>query len=101
MRFAFECGGAAEKYRVESHRNPWVGTMRIKADGVLVAFVDPTRLSTHLDVKRVKRYTFAVGRVERHEITIEHERPILLGGLRPNDYRVFVDGHMAVEHHGY
>ena len=100
MRFAFE-GGDAQRYHVEFHRSPWIGTMRIMANGQSVAFVDPTHLSTHFDAKRVKRYTFAVGRVERHEITIEHRRPILLGGLLPNDYCVFVDGHMTEKHHGY
>ena len=35
------------------------------------------------------------------KITIEHERPVLFGGLRPNKYRVFVDGQMTEEHHGY
>ena len=100
MRFAFKLGDA-ETARVEFYRNPWVGTMRITADGQPVAFVDPTRLSTHFDFKWVKRHTFVVGTGERHEVTIEHERPVLWGGLRPNDYRVFVDGRMIGEHHGY
>ena len=73
----------------------------IAADGQQVVFVDPTRLSAHFNFKWVKRYTFVVGQRERHEITIEHERPILLGGLWPNKYRVFVDGCMTEEHHGY
>lgn len=97
MRFAFEVGDA-EKVRVEFSRNPWIGTMRITAGGRQVAFVDPTRLSTHFDFKWVKRYTFAAG---GHEVTIEHERPTLCGGLRPNTYRVFVDGQKTEEHRGY
>lgn len=100
MRFAFEVGDA-EKARVEFYRNPWVGTMRITADGQQVAFVDPAQLSTHFDFRWVKRYMFVVGRTERHEVTIEHERPTLLGGLRPNMYRVFVDGQRTEEHRGY
>ena len=100
MRFAFELGDT-ERTRVEFSRNPWIGTTRITADGQQVAFVDPTRLSTHFDFQWVKRYTFVVGQVERHEVTIEHERPIMLGGLLPNQYRVFVDGRVTEEHHGY
>src|SRR5262245_35727097 len=30
------------------------------------------------------RGTFDVGQAEPHEVTIEHERPVLLGGLWPN-----------------
>jgi hypothetical protein len=100
MRFAFDVGDT-ETARVVFSRSPWVGTMHITADGQQVAFVDPTRLSTHFDFKWVKRYTFVVGRGERHEVTIEHERPVLLGGLQPNTYRVFVDGCVTEEHHGY
>jgi hypothetical protein len=100
MRFAFDLGDT-ERTRVEFSRNPWVGTMRITADGQRVAFVDPTRLSTHFDFRWVKRYTFVVGRVERHEVTIEHERPVLQGGQRPNKHRVFVDGRVTEERHGY
>jgi hypothetical protein len=75
--------------------------MRITADGQQVAFVDPTRLSTHFNFKWVKRYTFVVGQGERHEVTIEHERPVMLGGLRSNMYCVFVDGQMTEMHQGY
>jgi len=100
MRFAFKLGDI-ETARVEFYRNPWVGTMRITADGRHVVFVDPTRLTTHFDFKWVKRYTFVVGQGERHEVTIEHERPVWMGGLKPNTYRVFVDGQMTEMHQGY
>jgi hypothetical protein len=100
MRFAFETGDG-EKSRVEFYRNPWIGTTWIAADGEQAAVANPMHLSTHFDFKWVKRYTFVVGQMERHEVTIEQERPILLGGLWPNKYRVFVDGHMTEEHRGY
>ncbi|MCO6455648.1 MAG: hypothetical protein J5I93_10170 [Pirellulaceae bacterium] len=75
--------------------------MRITADGQQVALVDPTHLSTHFNHQWVKRYTFVVGKAEPHEVTIEHERPVMLGGLRPNSYRIFVDGQMIGQHSGY
>jgi hypothetical protein len=37
--------------------------MRITANGEQVAYVDPTRLSTHFDFKWVKRYAFIVGQL--------------------------------------
>jgi hypothetical protein len=100
MRFAFETGDA-EKTRVEFYRNPWIGTTWIAADGERVDVVNPTDPSAHFNFRWVRRYTFDVGEVERHEVTIEQERPALLGGLFPNTYRVFVDGRMTEEHHGY
>ena len=100
MRFAFEIGDR-EKAWVEFYRDPWTGTTRIAADGEQVDVADPTHPSTHFNFRWVRRYTFDVGEAERHEITIEQERPVLLGGLRPNEYRVFVDGRMTEEHHGY
>src|SRR5262245_59970153 len=100
MRFAFEIGGA-ENARVEFYRNPWTGTIWIAADGEQVDVAVPTRPSTHFNLRWVKRYTFDVGQAERHEVTIEQQRPLLLGGLWPNTYRVFVDGRMTEERHGY
>ena len=70
MKFAFEVGDS-EKARVEFYRSPWIGTMRITVDGQQVVYVAPTCLCTHFSFKWVKRYTFVVGKAERHEITIE------------------------------
>jgi hypothetical protein len=100
MRFAFNVGDA-DPSRVEFDRDPWIGTLRITADGEQLDLVDPTRLSTHFDFKWLKRYTFVVGQGDRHEITIEHERPVVLGGLLPNTYRVFMDGQMTQVYRGY
>ena len=100
MRFAFEIGDR-EKAWVEFYRDPWTGTTWIAADGEQVDVADPAHPSTHFNFRWVRRYTFDVGEAERHEITIEQERPVLLGGLRPNEYRVFVDGRMTEEHDGY
>lgn len=100
MRFAFEIGDA-EKTQVEFYRNPWTGRAWIAADGERVDVADPAHPSTHFNFRWVKRYPFDVGQVEQHEVTIEQERPVLLGGLWPNKYRVFVDGRMTEEHHGY
>jgi hypothetical protein len=38
--------------------------------------------------------------VEDHAVIIEKERPLLLAGLRPQTYRVFVDGKLVLERSG-
>jgi hypothetical protein len=100
MRFTFEVGDG-QKCRVEFYRDPLFGTLTITADGRLVAFKDPAQLSTHFSFEFRKRYEFAVGEAEKHQVAIEHERPWLLGGLREHTYRVFVDGQLAEECRGY
>lgn len=100
MKFTFTVEDA-ENVRIQFFRNPWIGTMRTTADGRQVAFVDPTHFSTYFNFQWVKRYTFLVGKADRHEVTIEHERPRILGGLQPNTYCVFVDGRKIDEHSGY
>ena len=100
MRFSFEVGDG-EKCRVEFYRGPLFGAMTVTANGKLVVFKDPEKLSTHFSLECVKRYEFSVGEKERHEVAIEHERPLLLAGLRPHKYRVNVDGKLVEEHHGF
>ena len=100
MRFEFDVG-ELERIRVEFHRNPWVGTLRISANGETVVSVAPTDLSAQLEISPVKRYTFVVGKIELHQVTIEKQRPLFLGGLFPNTYRVLVDDRLIGEHRGY
>ena len=100
MRFSFEVG-KGEKCRIEFYRGPLFGGVTVTANGKLVAFKDPEKLSTHLSFDLVKRFEFSVGENEPHEVTIEHERPRFLGGLRRHKYRVYVDGKLVEEHYGF
>jgi hypothetical protein len=100
MRFSLEVGDG-EKCRVEFYRGPLFGAMTVTANGKLVAFKDPEKLSTHFSFEYVNRYEFSVGEHEPHEVAIEHERPWFLGGLRRNQYRVYVDGKLVEGHYGF
>jgi hypothetical protein len=100
MRFSFEVG-KGEKNRIEFYRGPLFGGVTVTANGNLVAFTDPEKLSTHLSFDLVKRFQFRVGENEPHEVSIEHERPRFLGGLRRHKYRVYVDGKLVEEHYGF
>ncbi len=100
MQFALEIGNQ-EKTRIEFYRNPWGGTMRITANGQTVTAKSSRDLSIHFNFEYVKRYEVTVGKQEKHQFAIEHERPRLLGGLRPHTYRVYVDEQLVEEHHGF
>ena len=100
MRFSFQVG-KAEEYRVEFNRSPFFGKVTVTANGKLVAFTDPKKLSTHFSFELVKRFEFSVGETERHDVVIEHERPQFLGGLRRHKYRGYVDGKLVEDHYGF
>jgi hypothetical protein len=100
MRFELEIGDQ-EKNRIELYRHPWRGTLRITLNGQLVASKSPWSFFTHFNFQFVKRYEFTVGGKEKHQVTIEHERPLLFGGLRRQKYRLYVDGQLAEQHYGF
>ena len=100
MRFTLDVGNQ-EKNHIEFYRNPCSGRMRIKVNDRLVAQKSPWHFSTHVNFEWVKHYEFTVGEKERHQVVIEHERPFLLGGLRRQKYRVYLDGQLAQEHYGF
>jgi hypothetical protein len=100
MRFAFDVGDT-ESHRVEFSRSAMWGTMSIKVDGKTVATNSAADLRTHFNPKLTRRYTFSVGDSEQHEVSIEHEQPMILAGFRPQTYRVFVDRKMIRVHTGY
>jgi hypothetical protein len=100
MRFSFDVGNG-NKSHIDFYRGPIFGAVTITANGKLVAFKDPDKLSTHLSFELVKRFEFTVGDRERHDVMIEQERPRLFGGVRRNKYRVIIDGKLLEEHHGF
>jgi hypothetical protein len=100
MKFTVEVG-ETEKIKIEFSRNWITGAMNTMADGVRVAYEDPFAASTHFSTRSKRRYTFTVGRVEKHDVAVEKERQFLLAALRPQTYRVFVDGVLRHQQSGY
>jgi hypothetical protein len=41
-----------------------------------------------------------VGNLELHQIAIEKKRKLFLAGLRPQRYRIFIDGQLAQTYEG-
>jgi len=100
MKFTVEVG-QAEKTRIEFSRNWFTGAMKTLANGAQVADRSPYLPSTHFSMRTKRRYAFIVGQIEKHDVVVEQERPLLLAGVRPQTYRVFVDGVLCHQQRGY
>lgn len=100
MRFTLEVGDN-ENSRIEFSRNWFTGAMQILVNGERVAQQSWLSPSTHFGFTRKRRQQFVVGKDEKHQVVIEKERPLIIAGVRPQTYRVFVDGQLIHEQSGY
>ena len=94
MKFDFNVG-TQEQHHVEFEFDQVLGNLQITVDGNSV--VKDLR---HFSLSLTKRYEFEVGVKEQHKVAIEKERKLLLAGLRPQKYRVFVDGKLILSREG-
>jgi len=94
MNFSFIVG-QQEQHRVDFSFDQVIGNLEIKVDGETA--VKDFRLAS---LKLTKRYEFIVGVNEKHHVAIEKTRKLFLAGLRPQRYRVFIDGRLVQTYHG-
>lgn len=94
MRFSFRVG-VSEPHQVDFSFDQFLGNLEIRVDGQ--PLVKDFRM---LSLKLTKRYEFEVGTQERHQIVIEKKRKLFLAGLRPQQYRVFIDGQLVQTYEG-
>jgi hypothetical protein len=94
MQFSFRVG-VSEQHQVDFSFDQFIGNLEIRVDGQ--PLVKDFRL---LSLKLTKRYEFEVGAQERHQIAIEKKRKLFLAGLRPQQYRVFIDGQLVQTYEG-
>lgn len=87
--------GITEPHRVDFSFDQLGGRLEIKVDGVPV--VDEVRT---LSASLTKRYDFVVGVAEKHHVAIEKKRKLLLAGVQPQLYRIFIDGHLVQTYEG-
>jgi len=86
MKFTVKIG-ENEKQEIFFSFNKFWGNLKISVNGKTI--IRDIRI---FSVDLVKPYEFKVGEKEIHNIRIEKIRPLLLAGLRTNDYKVYVDG---------
>jgi hypothetical protein len=94
MQFSFVVG-ASEKHQVDFSFDQMIGNLEIRVDGQPV--VKDFRM---FSLSLTKRYELTVGNQERHQVVIEKKRKLFLAGLRPQQYRVFIDGSLAQTYEG-
>jgi hypothetical protein len=94
MQFSFIVG-ESEKHQVDFSFDQFVGNLEIRVDGQPV--IKDFRM---FSLSLTKRYDFIVGVNERHQVAIEKKRKLFLAGLRPMQYRIFIDGQLAQTYKG-
>jgi len=94
MQFSFTVG-VNEQHRVDFSFDQFIGNLEIKVDGQTA--VKDFRLAS---LKLTKRYDLVVGINEKHHVTIEKTRKLFLAGIRPQQYRVFINGRLVQTYEG-
>jgi hypothetical protein len=94
MQFSFVLG-ENEKHQVDFSFDRMIGNLEIRVDGQ-PAVKDFRMFSLSL----TKRYELTVGNEERHQVVIEKKRKLFLAGVRPQQYRIFIDGNLVQTYEG-
>ena len=94
MQFSFTIG-VNEQHRVDFSFDQVIGNLEIKVDGQTA--VKDFRIAS---LKLTKRYELTVGVNEKHHVAIEKKRKLFLAGMRPQQYRVFIDGQLVQTYEG-
>lgn len=94
MNFSFTVG-SNEQHRIDFSFDQFIGNVEIKVDGQTV--IKDFRM---FSLKLTKRYELTVGVHEKHQVVIEKKRKLFLAGVRPQQYRLFIDGQLAQTYEG-
>lgn len=89
MNFRFMVG-VNEQHQVDFSFDQFIGNLEIKVDGQTA--ISDFRIAS---LSLTKRYDLMVGINEKHHVAIEKKRKLFLAGLRPMQYRVFIDGQLV------
>jgi len=94
MQFSFTVG-VNEPHQIDFSFDQVIGNLEIKVDGQTA--IKDFRFAS---LKLTKRYELMVGVNEKHHVAIEKRRKLFLAGLRPQQYRIFIDGHLVQTYEG-
>ena len=94
MQFSFRVG-VQEQHQVDFSFDQFIGNLAIQVDGQ--PLIKDFRM---LSLRLTKRYEFTVGTREQHNVVIEKKRKLFLAGLRPMQYRIFIDGKLVQTYEG-
>ena len=77
---------------IEFYRNWFSGSLTIRANGEKVYSRSAFAPSTQFGFSLSRDYEFSLPGAEPRHVCITKERPLLLAGIRPNRYRVSLNG---------
>jgi len=100
MTFEFDVGDE-KKAHVSFYRNWFTGKLRIKVDGVLIAWASPLNPLTHFSLTLTRAYSFHLWNDNNNEVIIAAVRPLFLAGFRPHTYTVIWRGTPIAQYKGY
>ena len=87
--------------QVRISRNWFTGSFTCVANGRNYEIRSPFDLGTHFALATTLNYTVEIGEGTKHLIEIEHTRPRMFGGLRPQHFVVKVDGDVVADQTGF
>ena len=90
-----------EKSELIIKRNWFTGSFVYILNGQRHIIKSVLDLSTHFSVRLKKQYEFEIGDIEVHKIKIEHTRPLIFAGFRPQQFDIFIDGDFYKTYNGY
>ena len=94
MEITFEVDGTPIKFS----RNWFTGRCTLLTGTGDEIFQSPWNPFTHFSVALTSQWQCSV---KGHDVVIEKVRPLVLAGVRPQTYRIFVDGKLVQEQNGF
>lgn len=79
-------------------RGWFLGGMKLVTPSESLWLQHPLLPSTHFSFCRTRCWE---RHVAGHQVRVEKVRPLLAAGVRPQSYRVFVDGELVAHAHGF
>jgi hypothetical protein len=86
---------------IEFARNPFFGSLSIKANGQVVYSRSAFSLLAHFDLALMRNYEFSLPGPTLRHVCITKERPLLLAGWRRNRYHVMFNGQIMGNYIGF
>jgi len=100
MKVIFKLG-KKENIEIIIKRNWFTGSFIYSVNGDKQTIRSPLDETTHFSTKQKNSYVFEVGQTETYKILIEHTRAVMLGGILPQKFEIFVDGSLHTKYKGY
>ena len=93
MEIDFSIGNVPAKL----HRGWFFGGMKLVTPAESIWLQHPLQPSTHFSFRLDRSWHRTIS---GHQVRVEKTRPLLVAGIRPQSYRVFVDGELVADVHG-